>query len=94
MVVLIKLSIYVLCTISICPESNRQVSHVVSFLIYVQSELKSIDLIFSVPQAERSGSKQRGKDKIGEEQSGEEWRGESGTGEKQSGEDLRGSERI
>ena len=48
--VLMKLSTYVLCTSSICLGSNRLVSRVVGFLVYVQSELKPTDLIFSSPQ--------------------------------------------
>ena len=45
-----KLSTYALCTSSIFLGSNRLVSRVVSFWIYVQSELKPTDLIFSSPQ--------------------------------------------
>ena len=60
--VLMKLSTYVLCTSSIFLGSNGLVSRVVSFLIYVQSELKPTYLIFYSPKigdkrsrAERSG---------------------------------------
>ena len=84
--VLIKLSTDVLCTSSICLWSNRLVSRVVRFLIYVQSELKPTDLIFSSPQsgeersrAERRGEERSGAEQIGAEKSGaerirDEWR--------------------
>ena len=58
-VVLMKLLTDVLCTSSIFLGSNSLVLRVVSFLIYVQSELKPTDLIFSSPKAERIGAERR-----------------------------------
>ena len=77
--VLMKLSTDVLCTSSIFLGSNRLVSRVVSFLIYVKSELKPIDQIFSSPQsggdrsrADRRGEERSGVEQIGAEKSGAE----------------------
>ena len=76
-----KLSTDVLCTRYICLRSNRLVSRVVSFLIYVQSELKPTDLIFSSPKIVEERSR--------EERIGEEWIRANKSGEKRSGKDLR-----
>ena len=71
--VLTKLSTDVLCTSSICLGSNRLVSRVVRFLIYVKIELKPIDLISPPPP------------QSGEERRVEEWRGAEQIGAGKSG---------
>ena len=70
---LMKLLTDVLCTSSICLRSNKLVSRIVSFLIYIQSLLKPTDLIFTYPQ---SGEEWSRAENIGEEQRGEERSGE------------------
>ena len=82
MAVLMKLSTYVLCTSSICLGSNRLVPRVVTFLIYIKSELKPTDLIFSSPQSgeERSGAELIGAEKSVSERILEEWRGAEQSG--------------
>ena len=70
--VLMKLLIDVLCTSSIFLGSNRLVSRVVSFLIYVQSELKPTYLIFSSTQSQEERSRV---ERRGAERSEEEWSG-------------------
>ena len=85
-----KLLTDVLCTSSICLGSNKLVSRIVSFLIYVQSELKPTNLIFFPPQ---SGEERIRAERRGEERSGVEKIGAEKSGEKRSGEDPRGMER-
>ena len=88
-----KISTDVLCTSSIFLGSNRLVSCFVSFLVYVQSELKPIDLIFSSLQ---SGEERRGEERRGEERRGEE-RSREGVEEQRglerSGVERRGAKR-
>ena len=82
-----KLLTDVLCTSSICLGINRLVLRVVSFLIYVQSELKPTDLIFSSPQSgeDWSRAEQRGEKRREAERSGVEQRGAEKSGAERSG---------
>ena len=78
---LMKLLTDVLCTSSIYLGINRLVSRVVSFLVYVQSELKPTDLIFSSPKSREdlSRAERREEERRGSNRSGEEQRGRRGT---------------
>ena len=71
--------------------SNRLVSLVVSFLIYVKNVLKSTDLIFSSPQ---SGAEWSRLDRRGAEKSGSEKRGAEISRAERIGVKRRGSKRI
>ena len=84
-----KLSTDVLCTSSIFLGSNRLVSRVVSFLIYVKSELKPIDLIFYPPQ---SGEELRIAERRGEDRREAEWSGANRSGAERTREEWRGAE--
>ena len=79
----------------ICLGSNRLVSIVVSFFIYVQSLLNPTDLIFSSPQSgeDWSRAEQSGAERREAERSGEEWSGAKRIGEKRSREEWSLEER-
>ena len=76
--------------------SNRLVSLVVRFLIYVQSVVKPTDLIFAYPQSgqERRGVERSKEERIKAERIEVELRGEEPRGDERIQEGLRGAERC